>query len=98
MPGVSFQSRLEGVTHPPGASCAAIPSVRPNPLFPCFSRQRALRSCHFVSVSFCGPAFGVGHPPQSLPDVRRPDARSAQIGGPDAISQCFQVSAYSGEP
>ena len=25
-------------------------------------------------------------------------ARSAQIGGPDAISQCFQVSAYSGEP
>jgi hypothetical protein len=30
--------------------------------------------------------------------VRRPDARSAQIGGPDGISQCFQVSAYSGEP
>jgi hypothetical protein len=33
-----------------------------------------------------------------LPDVRRPDARSAQIGGPDGISQSFQVSAYSGEP
>jgi hypothetical protein len=30
--------------------------------------------------------------------MRRPDARSAQIGGPDRISQCFQVSAYSGEP
>jgi len=40
----------------------------------------------------------VGHPVQPLPDVRRPDARSAQIGGPDRISQCFQVSAYSGEP
>jgi hypothetical protein len=33
-----------------------------------------------------------------LPDVRRPDARSAQIGGPDGIAQSFQVSAYSGEP
>jgi hypothetical protein len=30
--------------------------------------------------------------------VRRPDARSAQIGGPDGISHSFQVSAYSGEP
>jgi len=25
-------------------------------------------------------------------------ARSAQIGGPDSISHCFQVSTYSGEP
>jgi hypothetical protein len=43
-------------------------------------------------------ASGVGHPDQPLPDVRRADARSAQIGGPDGISHCFQVSAYSGEP
>jgi hypothetical protein len=40
----------------------------------------------------------VGHPEKSLSDVRRADARSAQIGGPDFIAQCFQVSAYSGEP
>ena len=40
----------------------------------------------------------VGHPIQSLPDLRRTDARSAQIGGSDPISQCFQVSAYSREP
>ncbi|ORE90223.1 hypothetical protein ATO13_23346 [Stappia sp. 22II-S9-Z10] len=33
-----------------------------------------------------------------MPDVRGADARSAQIGGPDSISQCFQVSAYRGEP
>jgi hypothetical protein len=33
-----------------------------------------------------------------LADVRRPDARSAQIGCPEGISQCFQVSLYSGEP
>jgi hypothetical protein len=30
--------------------------------------------------------------------MRRADARSAQIGSPDGISQRFQVSAYSGEP
>jgi hypothetical protein len=30
--------------------------------------------------------------------MRGADARSAQIGGPDSISQCFQVSAYSREP
>jgi hypothetical protein len=47
--------------------------------------------------------FGVGHPASGHPeeplaDVRRADARSAQIGGPDGIAQAFQVSAYSGEP
>jgi hypothetical protein len=30
--------------------------------------------------------------------MRRADARSAQIAGPDFISQCFQVSSYSREP
>jgi len=30
--------------------------------------------------------------------VRRADARSRQIGGPDGISQVLQISAYSGEP
>ena len=30
--------------------------------------------------------------------MRRADARSAQIGSRDGISQCFQVSEYSGEP
>lgn len=30
--------------------------------------------------------------------MRRTAARSAQIGGPDGISCCFQVSSYSGEP
>ena len=33
-----------------------------------------------------------------MADVRRADARSAQIGGPDGIFQCFQVSANSSEP
>jgi hypothetical protein len=43
-------------------------------------------------------AAGVGHPPKPLPDMRRARARSAQIGGPNVISQRFQVSTYSGEP
>jgi len=42
--------------------------------------------------------FGVGYPEQPLPDVRRADARSAQIGGPNPIAHRFQVSTYSGEP
>lgn len=47
---------------------------------------------------FALSSVGVGHPVQPLSDVRRTDARSAQIGGPDGISHCLQVSAYSGEP
>jgi len=43
-------------------------------------------------------AIGVGHPEKPLPDVRRADTRSRQIGGPDGISQVLQVSAYSSEP
>jgi len=43
-------------------------------------------------------AFGVPHPPQSLPDVGRPEARSAHICNPANISHCFQVSRYSGDP
>lgn len=43
-------------------------------------------------------AVGVGQPEEPLTETRRTDPRSAQIGGPDFISQCFQVSANSGEP
>jgi hypothetical protein len=47
--------------------------------------------------------LGVGQPegsspPEPLADVRGADARSAQICGPDAIAQSFQVIPYSGEP
>ena len=42
--------------------------------------------------------FGVGHPEQPLPSVRRSDARSTQIGSPDFIAHSFQVSSYSSEP
>jgi hypothetical protein len=41
---------------------------------------------------------GVGHEEQPLPDVRRPDARSAQIRSPDGVALSFQVSANNVEP
>ena len=43
---------------------------------------------------------GVGHgaPVKALSEMRSADPRSAQIGGPDGISQTFQVKPYSGEP
>jgi hypothetical protein len=37
-------------------------------------------------------------PIEPLPDVRRPDARCAQIGSRRGISHAFQVSEHSGEP
>jgi hypothetical protein len=40
----------------------------------------------------------VGHPEKSLSDVRRTDARSAQIGSRAGISQLLQVSEYSRQP
>src|SRR5690606_4634523 len=41
---------------------------------------------------FSSPAPVVGHPPQSLSDVRGTDARSAQIARPCGVTLCFQVS------
>jgi hypothetical protein len=65
---------------------------------PVLSLNRRFRA-NTVSGSVSGSvAQGVGHPEQSLPDMRRPAARSAQIGTPAGISCVFQVRTYSGEP
>lgn len=76
-----------------GSVCArayntACPRLRPQPP----------RGGRFVRRSFPSRAHGVGHPIEPLSDMRRADARSAQIGGPDFIGHSFQVNAYSGEP
>jgi hypothetical protein len=42
--------------------------------------------------------MGVGHPPQALADVRRPNARRCKIGGPNGTANSFQRSSYSSEP
>jgi hypothetical protein len=88
----SLWSRVVGVLQPANvaASVNVTPGLAgraPSDLFAVAFRELA------ASV-----VVGVGHPVQALPDVRRPDARSAQIGGPDGISQSFQVVAYTGEP
>src|SRR5690606_33298521 len=67
-------------------------ALRPSARFPVV--VASFGSCDPLAL----PAVGVGQPVKPLPDVRRADARSAQIGGPDCISQCFQVRAHSGEP
>jgi hypothetical protein len=43
-------------------------------------------------------ADGVGHEVEPLSDVRRPDARSAQIRSRDGVARSFQVSANNVEP
>ena len=44
------------------------------------------------------PAIGVGHEPQSLSDVRRPDAASWQYGRPAGVAFAFHVSENNVEP
>jgi hypothetical protein len=78
---------------------AAIDSVSPNPLPFIFRALCAARLVsHRESVSFCGVALGVGHPEETLPLVRRPNARSRETRSPDAITKSLQISRYSGEP
>jgi hypothetical protein len=90
-------SALVGVGHE--AKVAAIPSVRPKPFpFLCCAFSAARRASHRESVSFWGPAFGVGHEPRALSDVRSADARSRKIARPDGITQGFQVSENKIDP
>jgi len=81
------------------AKLTACPSVRPNPFpFPCFSLSATRRCCHVVSLSFCGPAFGVGHEPKSLSDVGRPDAASWKYGKPSGVAFRTHVSVNKVDP
>jgi hypothetical protein len=44
------------------------------------------------------PTSGNADEVEALTDVRRTDARSAQISSPEGVARCFHVSAYSVEP
>ena len=70
------------------AACLGVWSSRFR--LPCFFAIRG--------VSLQSRVVGVTHPIKSLPDVRRTDARSAQICRPDGVLRTFQVSEYSIEP
>jgi len=56
--------------------------------------------CFGLALGFAPPVgvFGVGHPEQPLPDVRRPDAVCAQNRKPDGVAEGRQVSLYSIDP
>lgn len=88
MPGVSFQSRALGVTHGEKfVICATVASDSPP-------------TPGLVMAAKSGPAIdalGVGQSPrsdelESLADVRRPEARSAEIKRPEGVARSFHVS------
>lgn len=87
-----------GVGQPTRWTAAPKFSAGPRWFAPGLADNLAFRSTTTCGSVFGSIAHGVGQPPKALPDVRRADARSAQIGSPDGISQCFQISSYSGEP
>jgi hypothetical protein len=65
------------------------------------ARRFSAYSCGFCileQLSSC--VVGVGQPnkPEALSDVRRADARSAQISSPEGVARCFHVSVYKVEP
>jgi hypothetical protein len=85
-----------GVAH--AANCATSPRYSGTVFWLAFRLRKA---AHFAIVSSSrtrSTAVGVGHEPKAPADVRRSDACSAQIAGPEGISHVFQVSPYSGEP
>jgi len=45
-----------------------------------------------------GVAQPCSNPPEALTDVRRTDARSAEIDRPAGVARCFQVRLYKVEP
>jgi len=49
-------------------------------------------------LSFQSLDDGVTHEEQPLPDVRRTDARSAEISRPEGVARSFHVSLYKVEP
>lgn len=98
----SFQSRVVVVVTQP-TSCAAIGKINPNPLpFLCVSFTRSRRASQAVPVFPASIVLGVGQPlhdePESLPDMRRADARSAEIDRCEGVARSFHVSVYKVEP
>lgn len=92
------QELCSGLNAPAAAVCPKNDLTCPGRLsgFRPASRRRIDRADAFSP----SVAFGVAHgdKPQSFPLLRRTDAASRQIGGPEGIGCGFQVSTNSGEP
>src|SRR5690606_23077258 len=99
--GVAQPAIVLSATPPwrPGGILSPVPSLALGVAHPaiCASRFRSAHPCFVPCLAFCplplglpSCACGVVHPlgdkPKPLPDVRRADARSRQIGGPHGIS------------
>jgi hypothetical protein len=59
---------------------------------------RRFRSKNASGSPFAGCAHGVGHEVKPLPDVRCPEARSAEIRRPDGVTLSFQIRRNNVEP
>lgn len=90
-PGARTESEAVGVGHPDRQATApkSGPCVRIASRIPPSIDRTPLSARLLV---------GVGHEVQTLPDVRRPEARSAQIDRPDGVALCFQISVNKVEP
>lgn len=101
------QRECSGLNWPPPSIAAVEPiSISPVAVNRAGPVNRAVTSrCEFPppTVFVVRPpcpslAFGVGHEIKSLSNVRRPDARSAEIDRPDGVILSFQVSVNKVEP
>lgn len=90
-----------GVPQPASTECAAVQRSFVQPLrsasFAAPSNVRTDLSPSFAPV-VGQPVSGNADEVEALTDVRRTDARSAQISSPEGVARALQVSAYSVEP
>jgi len=93
--------RAIGVGQPASTECAAVQRSFVQPLrsasFAAPSNVRTDLSPSFAPV-VGQPVSGNADEVEALTDVRRTDARSAQISSPEGVARAFHVSAYSVEP
>src|SRR3990167_884494 len=67
----------------------------------CFHPSAVLPVASIFSIEHDLPplgVFGLGHEEQPLPDVWRPEARSAQIRRPDGVTRSSQITRNNVEP
>lgn len=87
----SFQSLVVGVTQ----TARQLAAAKSGP----WLRIASIRPPSNVRTPLVAKMLvGVGHPVQSLSDVRRTDARRAEIDRPEGVARSFQVSVYKVEP
>ena len=98
IPGLSFQSRDDGVVHIVMPSRAASPRYNGTEFCPALRFRKA---AHFSSVSGDRSRFtlvAVGHKPKSISSMGRIDGTSRNNSRPAGVADAFQVRMHSVEP